>query len=555
MTADESNTTEIPASESTMEEMAPQNGAEQNENGRNATATATAGAGGENKKHGGRRQDKKNEVPIEELYDLSKPIKRIERPSKEAHESAIAAIDAEIETLKATRSDLQSKIDATLGSKRHKDTPVGRERDALNKLKNRKGLMIEQKRQIRTKLEIVKAKVDRLMGDTKNARSGIKFTNTSDIDKEISKLQYRQETSSMSLADEKRLIKEIEALQLSKRTVEDFKSKQGDLDSLKQERKTIQAELTAKDKEIDSIQREVDSQTKVLQKLMDQHNDQRGQVDKLVEDRDAIKAQMDEKTKEKINLRSQFREQTNDWYNNQRAIKAQRQLQYQDEKKRREEEHASWLKKREEEEMKKVPYEEEMALCDYLADYLQKTYLVDSAAMKSQMAEETKQRSKADVVALKDDPFAGLKAFNKKKEDEIYFGKSKSDTGSKKNSKSKKNGKSAPTFSLNLDLWEQFGLLDLIPPTSLDDVAASVEELKAKKVWYSQQPRGSVLTAKEIRKANSERAAKSRSIDNQSKGKAREANGKEGSFSFANDDFVPLTVGVTVAADKTTWGK
>jgi uncharacterized coiled-coil DUF342 family protein len=100
--------------------------------------------------------------------------------------------------------------------------------------------MIEQKRQIRTKLEIVKAKTDRLMGDSKNARSGIKFTNVSDIDNEISKLQRKQETSSMSLADEKRLIKEIESLQASRRNLEELKSKQGDLDSLKLDRKAIQ---------------------------------------------------------------------------------------------------------------------------------------------------------------------------------------------------------------------------------------------------------------------------------------------------------------------------
>lgn len=52
---------------------------------------------------------------------------QIERPSKEAHEAAMAVIDGEIDAIKATRAGVQAKIDAALGNKRD-----------LNKLKNRK---------------------------------------------------------------------------------------------------------------------------------------------------------------------------------------------------------------------------------------------------------------------------------------------------------------------------------------------------------------------------------------------------------------------------------
>eukprot|EP01082_Thalassiosira_pseudonana_P002892 g2940.t1 g2940 contig12:1103685-1105477(+) len=504
----------------------------------------------------GRKFEKKDEVPIEELFDLSQPIKRVERPSKDAHEATLNALDADIETLKTTRFALQTKIDAVLGNNRNKNTPIGREREALNKLKNRKGLMIEQKRQIRTKLEIIKAKSDRLIGDAKSARGGMKLTNAADIEKEISKLQRKQETSSMSLADEKKLIKDIEALQAAKRTAVELKSKQGDLDSLKEERKTVQADLTAKDKEIDTIQKEIDAQSKVFKALMDKQSSERGTVDKLVEERDAIKIQMDEKFKEKTALRTQFREQTNDWYNTNRAIKAQRQIQYEEEKKRREEEHAAWLKKQEEEELKKTPYEEEMALCEYLADYLEKTYLVDASAIKAQKEEEAEKKAKADVVAVKDDPFAGLKAFNKKGDEEIYFGKGKGSSG---NNKKKSKAKKAPTFTLNLDLFEQFGLLSLNPPTNLEGVSASVEELKAKKVWYSEQPRGSVPTAKDIRKANSEAAAKSRGDKSVKGNNGTARGGKKGNFTISNDDFAPLAgageAGGASGSDSSNWGR
>lgn len=384
--------------------------------------------------------------------------------------------------------------------------------------------MIEQKRQIRTKLEIIKSKIDRHTSADKSARSGVKFNSVADIDREIAKLQRKQETSSMSLSDEKRLIKEIEALQASKRTLEELKSKQGDIDSLKLERKQVQAELTAKDKEIDSIQKDIDKQTN-------------SQVDDLVKQRDGFKSQMDEKFKAKKALQTVFREKMNEWYHNQRAIKAQRQIQYEEEKKRREEEHAAFLKKKEEEELKKTPYEEEMALCDFLVDYLRKTYLDDAEG--DAKAEEKKN----DVVAVQDDPFAGMKAM-KKDEDDFFVGKGKKSDGGKKK-KGKKNAKTA-NFSVSLDLWEQFGLLSMSPPTSLDKVPTSVEELKAKKVWYSEQPRGSVPTAKDIRKANSNKASAGAG--------SKPRNGKKGNFSISSDEFVPLG-GAGAVAENVNWGK
>ncbi|KAL9187943.1 hypothetical protein ACHAXT_006321 [Thalassiosira profunda] len=508
------------------------------------------------KAKGKKPREQKEQVPIEELYDLSQPIKKIERPSKEKHEEELAAIDAAIEDLRAQRKTLQSKIDSAFGKDKNKNSPLGKERDVLNKLKNRKGLMIEQKRQIRTRLEIIKADADRLIGQQKNARSGMKFTNLADINQEINRLQRKQETVSMSLADEKKLIKEIEALQASRRTAEEISTKQGSLDDIKQDRKVIQADLTAKDKEIDAIQKEIDAQSKVVKDLYDKQSSERGQVDDLFKQRDALKADMDAQYKLKSEVHLAFREKTNDWYQCQRAIKAQRQLQYEEEKKKREEEKKAWLKKKEEEELAKTPYEEEMALCDYLADYLTKTYLTDAAEEAEKKAKAAEEKAKADVVAVKDDPFAGFAAMSKKKDDDEdnYFSKGKKGKGGgKKGNKSKKASKSA-TFSVSLDLFEQFGMISLSPPTSLEGVSASVEELKAKKKWYSEQPRGSVPTARDIRKANE---AKSKGGSNgKAKGGGGKASGKKGNnFDISNDsEFAPLGAGAA-SSGASGWGK
>ena len=192
-------------------------------------------------------------------------------------------------------------------------------------------------------------------------------------------------------------------------------------------------------------------------------------------------------------------------------------------------------------------HDEEQALCDYLADYLERTYLNGGADGGEKVAAK-----KEEIVEVKDDPFAGLKPVSKKNEDE-YFGKGK---GKKKRQRAPKKAETTGPFTLNVDSFEQFGLIQMNPPTSLDQVEQSVKELREKKEWYKQQPRGSVPTAKDIRKQNEKNAAKLRqgppAAGSSSGGKGASGGGK---FSLSSDDFVPLGKGASAAVDSSSWGQ
>jgi len=235
-------------------------------------------------------------------------------------------------------------------------------------------------------------------------------------------------------------------------------------------------------------------------------------------------------------LRDEFKTANNKWYDAQRAVRAQKQLKYEAEKAVREAEKAAYLKAKEAEELAKTPYEEEMALCDYLADYLTRTYLVDAAAEKKKREEEAekKKREAEGVVMMKDEdnPFANMMPVKKNDDNGDYFGKGKGGKAkrNRSNAKSGGGGKSKQAFTLSVDSFEQFGLLGLTPPTSADAVPKSVEELRERKVWYSQQERGSVPTARDIRKENEKNAAKmlSGKGGSGSGGKGRKKNGGGG---------------------------
>jgi uncharacterized coiled-coil DUF342 family protein len=438
-----------------------------------------------------------------------------------------------------------------------KGSEIGNERDALGKLRAQKGALIDEKKKIFAKLEALKSQGDKIAKDRKDTRSNVKFHKVEDIDAEISKLKNMQETTSMSLTEEKKLIKEMEALEASKRLVADLKSKDTDLEDVKEQRKVINAQINLKDKEIDEVQKQITERMDRIKQLSDQETDKKDALKELFNKRDELRKQMNEIFKKKDACRAVYRAKNDDWYNYKRAIAAQKKMEYEAEKKKRDEEMAIWLKKKEEEEAKKIPYEEEQALCDYLADYLTRTYLTDKEAEAKKVAEEAEKKKAAGIVPVSEDPFAGFTPVNKKAEDEEYFGKGK---GRKKRDRTKKKEEKAVAgpFTLNVDTFEQFSLVGMEPPTAIEQVAKCVEDLRAKKVWYSEQPRGSVPTATEIRKANEKAAAKLKtappengSLPEPGKGKPKVGD----NFSLSNDDFAPLGSGTGSSSLNQNWGQ
>lgn len=340
----------------------------------------------------------------------------------------------------------------------------------------------------------------------------------------------------MSLTEEKNLLKEIEALMKSKDLVHSLKQADASIDDSKLQRKVISDQLKAKDSEIDAVQAQIDLKQKEIDQFKSSLDDQRKGLDDLKKKRDELRKQIQDKMKERKDVKELFREANNKWYDYQRALKAQKKLQYEEEKKKREEEERQRQAEYEAEEAKKVPYEAEQQMCAYLADYLTRSYLGGEDERK----EEIKSN---DFVAVKDDPFAGFKPVKKGGDDEVFLQVGK---GKKKPRvrASKKNA--APAFKLTVDMFEQFGVLGLNPPTAIEGVQKSVDELNEKKEWYSNQPRGSVPTANDIRKAR---------LDAQKATGGKTVSNRNGKLDISSSDFAPLSTGSATASVNATWGQ
>ncbi|GMI31254.1 hypothetical protein TeGR_g8906 [Tetraparma gracilis] len=493
------------------------------------------------KKEEKKEEEQVGEVTKDQLTDGTRPRPR--RPTLPARVRSTVGRTAKIDKI----------TNAT------KDSELGAARAEFNRLKGLKQTILKERGAIFDKRDAIKEVTDKLIGDAKKSKDAVKYTSLESIEKRIRELHDRQSTTSMSLAEEKKLVKEIEELSASKKKVAAITANEDKIGASKAGAKDLQAAIAEKGKELTGINEQLDKQKVVLTALSEKEGATRSVIPDLYKERDAVYKQIKAEWNGKKKLRDDFKKDNNLWYENQKLVKQYKKQQYEAESKKRAEEKQLWLKAKEEEELKKTPYEEEMALCEYLANYLSTTYLKDDKKEAAEAEAEAKP-------AVKDDPFAGFAAVNKKQEDTFM----KMGKGNKKERvtasapKAKKAPKAAP-FNLSVDTFDQFSLLNLTPPTSLAEVAGKVTELKEKQVWYTKQERGAVETAADIKKKQMAAAKKSEKkaekAEEGNDGEKKEDKKKEskksgGKFVLNNDDFAPLGGGKTVeGGGASSWGK
>eukprot|EP00555_Chaetoceros_dichaeta_P003582 CAMPEP_0198250236 /NCGR_PEP_ID=MMETSP1447-20131203/1502_1 /TAXON_ID=420782 /ORGANISM="Chaetoceros dichaeta, Strain CCMP1751" /LENGTH=542 /DNA_ID=CAMNT_0043935043 /DNA_START=64 /DNA_END=1692 /DNA_ORIENTATION=+ len=484
----------------------------------------------------GARRERRQHTPSEELYDLSKPIPNEQKPDKTKHDESVEVFSTRINILKEKKQDVQVKIDDALEGGRNAE--VMKERDHLKSLFNKKGDLIGEIKIMRSRLDMVRKQADNLINEKKQAKSNMRYGDAASIDAEIKKLKRRQETTSMSLGDEKRLIKEMEEMEKSKKFLTDVQNADISIDDVKEQRSVLQGSISAKNLEIDAVQAEIVEKQKSMDSMRATEDQSRNNLTSLKNERNDLSKQIGEVMDERNVARNEFRDANNKWYDYQRAVKARKKIQYDEMKIKETEEKEAYYKAIEEEEAKKVPYEEEKALCEYLVSYLTRTYL--------ETGKKAAEEKVVEVIKVTDDPFAGLKPVNKKTDDMfLKIGK-----GPKKLRTRHSKKKAVPAFKLTVDSFEQFGFLSLSPPTKLEDVSKSIEELNAKKEWYKEQPRGSVPTVREIRKSNEKAAATARSSGTSNAKKSK------GKLDIFGDDFAPLsTAAPTSAPVNALWGQ
>lgn len=421
-------------------------------------------------------------VATVEVEDIEIPdvIERLPKPDKAAHDAAIATLDAAIKKLQERTTVIRAEMDKLKTGRGGYGEQIQAAKAVYNELRAQKDNLIQQRNALTARVKSTLDKKDATIKTQKSLRANLRFQTEDEYEKEITSLRHQQETRSMSLNEEKRLVKEIEALQAQKLQVRAIPDDKSEVDKANESVKEIRAQQTKKNAEIDAVQEKLAAQKLALDELY-RLNDEEKKQDKfpaLAKERKEIKEQLDAKFTELKQLRADFKAANDKYYENIRLVRKKKELERKKEEERRRQEYEAKLAEYEKEMAKIHPYQDEMDLCDALVSFLEKTFAKE---LKEEADSAAVDESSAAAPATLD----GLKPLQRKEEEFMNFG------GGKKGKKGKKEGpkktKRDAKLSLQMAQLDAYSSVGLVPPSTVAALTESLKAIKEKKAWFHTQ--------------------------------------------------------------------
>jgi uncharacterized coiled-coil DUF342 family protein len=412
---------------------------------------------------------------------IKKPDRNVVKDKEEKVRAEMAKLEAKIKVVSDKAKAIQQETNG-------KDDGLSEARSRLKELKNKREGLISQRTAIYGVRDAARESRDAKMSEMKDLKSQTKFKDVGEIDRNIKKLETMQFTTTMSLAKEKEILKELEDLRKQRRILAQHMAVASDLDGGKTSAVDTGAQIKDINNQLSGIKGEMDKLQAELNKHYDKKNDSK--YPKLIKEKDELRAQKKALADNVQKLWDDFKVANKVWKDNQNEWDKYKKLLHAKEKAEEEARRAERKKQREEELAKKTPYEEEMDLCDYLSNYLTTTFLSEKSANDA-AASENKTVSEFDGLSL---------VSSKKSDGDFYMAPSgkQSKAPKKKGGAKGVAGTKRGKIVIFPETLESFGLLKMEPPTTVEQVAETVKALEKKKAEFKVMPRGQIESIAEM---------------------------------------------------------
>jgi uncharacterized coiled-coil DUF342 family protein len=341
--------------------------------------------------------------------------------------------------------------------------------------------LMSERNDITASRDLCRDKLNAMMNDEKAMRHDLKFASVEAIDSQIRELELRQARTSMSLNDEKKLVKDIHNLQMSKKSVGVLSELKAGVEREKSNRLELDRRITEKNVFLKVVNDKTTAQRAQLDALGKEPSE-RDNIPALRKEQTDCRAEAETKYNSIKALRAEFKKQEDAWNVFQTELNQKRKEARQKEIDAKAIEDETRRKQLEAEELARIPYEDEMALCDNLTVYLR------GLGPKEVGAEAAGEAPAAAAGTI----FQGMKVLTREDEDYAVLGGGKK-KGKKKGSNSKKE-----TVGHSMDTLSSFSMLQITAPTTVSQIPATIEALELKKASYQGIERGSVPTMAQV---------------------------------------------------------
>lgn len=184
----------------------------------------------------------------------------------------------------------------------------------MKELLEEKKILLEEKTAIGSARETTRDKINTRTNEEKTARSELKFNNIESIDSQIRELEARQARTTMTLQEEKKIVKDIHNLEMSKKTVAALADMRAAIELLKAQKIELDRNFNEKSAQIKDCFDRIAAQRTILDNLNKDNTQNREAVPSLRSRQTDIKKEVDLKYQEIKTLRAEFKAKEEAYY-------------------------------------------------------------------------------------------------------------------------------------------------------------------------------------------------------------------------------------------------
>ena len=341
-----------------------------------------------------------------EIVSLDK-LKPVPKPDENELKEKIEDVNGKISALQTRLTSIKDVLDSREQS-RGDSHEVAVAKKRLNDSKSETRRLSQEKRNIYDQISAADDLKKQQQDLTQRLKSQLTLFSVEEIERKIKVLEHQQQTTSLSVKEEKKILEEIKKLASNKPMIQQYNEAKESLEGVREHHSTLYAQLKAKAAELNVVKEEEEKLREEVEAAKAKDDAKRADIPSLFKERDEVRKKMSEFRDQLKKLRDDFNDKRREWQTYQRAVRDAKQKEYKERQAARQAEYELQKKLYEEEEAKRDPWEEEKVICEQLILFVEK--LLPKKEEVKEVAKEAEIPEGAKVVkkaSLDDDDIYG----------------------------------------------------------------------------------------------------------------------------------------------------
>jgi len=261
-----------------------------------------------------------------------KDLKKAPKPDEVGLKERIAVEDEKILELQARLTAIKENLDAHDNGRGEPNSELALAKSKYNELRQESRRLQQEKRNIYDQISAADELKNQQQELTKRLRSELTFFSVEEIDRRIKGLEMQQQTSSLTIKEDKKVMEEIKKLSANKPLIKQFDEAQESLKGVREHHNNLYTQLKAKNAELTALKEVEEKHRAEMDSARAKEEAKRSDIPGLFKERDGIRAKLSEHREEIKRIRDDFNEQRREYMTYQKQLREIKNREWQEQK-------------------------------------------------------------------------------------------------------------------------------------------------------------------------------------------------------------------------------